>query len=80
MGYRDAATRAGMILVFAAGLSMAGCQGQDAGMIAADRGKAEQLYRANSDRPGPPSPSKPPRTRVDYNDISPRTRVGEIQR
>jgi hypothetical protein len=68
MDRRDAATRSGLILALALGL--VGCQDPDIGTIRADRSVVEQLQRANSDRPSPPSKSS--RKRPDLNDLSPK--------
>jgi hypothetical protein len=71
------ALRPCFVLALAAGL--AGCQDSAVGTIKADRRAAEQLQRAVSDRPAPPSKSKSSRNRPDVNDLSPKFRGGESQ-
>jgi hypothetical protein len=56
-----------------------GCQDPDIGTIKADRGALQQLDRAPSDQPAPPSKSKSSRKRPDTNDLSPRNRGGNSQ-
>jgi hypothetical protein len=65
MTRRDAATRSGLILALAAGLT--GCQDPGVGTIHADRSVVQELQRGNSDRPSPPSKSS--RKRPDLNDL-----------
>jgi hypothetical protein len=68
MTRRDAAIRTGLILALAAGLT--GCHDPGVGTIHADRSAVQELQRANSDRPSPPSKSA--RKRPDLNDLSPK--------
>ena len=82
MNRGEAAIGLGLILALAAGL--AGCQDSAVGTIKADRRAAEQLQRAVSGRPAPPSKSKSSRKGPDTNDLSPKLlspkmRGGEAQ-
>jgi hypothetical protein len=66
----------GLILSVAAGL--VGCEDRGVGTIHADRKIVEQLERANSDRPSPPSQAAT--KRPDLNDLSPKLRTGGARR